>query len=194
MPMMPWVWCRLSLAHTYVVAGWKMCSFFRRCHRKDQWCRRTAVSTTVGAVQRIHQAQTTPIENTFCASHHLTADSGLQYSLLNQLVQTGSWDLSTKTLDVLRSSDVRQLSLVSEHVNHPVHQHWSVRVQAGWGRPLRSCATHPVLAPSWPTLITLGVFGSCWTCCGRQFHANAASMRWAIIPTTQNGCKLIDDD
>ena len=30
-----------------------------------------------GTAQRIHQAQTTPIENTFRASHHLTVDSGL---------------------------------------------------------------------------------------------------------------------
>ena len=37
----------------------------------------------------------------------------------------------------------------------------------GAGRLLRSCATHPVLAPSWPKLITRGIFGSCWTCCGR---------------------------
>ena len=27
-----------------------------------------------------------------------------------------------------------------------------------------------------------------------QFHANAASRRRAVIPTTQNRCKLIDDD
>ena len=65
---------------------------------------------------------------------------------------------------------------------------------AGAGHTLRSCATHPVLATSWPKLITLGVFGSCWTCCGRQFHSNAASRRRAVIPTTRNGCKLIDDD
>ena len=55
------------------------------------------------------------------------------YSLLDQLVQTGLWHLSTETVDVLRSSDARQLSLVGEHGHHPVtpvHRHRNVRVQA----------------------------------------------------------------
>ena len=78
----------------------------------------------------------------YCSTYSSGADKPIEnntslpiadYSLLDQLVQTGLWHLSTETLDVLRSSDARQLSLVGEHGHHPVtpvHQHRSVRVQA----------------------------------------------------------------
>ena len=78
----------------------------------------------------------------YCSTYSSGADKPIEnntslpiadYLLLDQLVQTGLWHLSTETLDVLRSSDARQLSLVGEHGHHPVtpvHQHRSVRVQA----------------------------------------------------------------
>ena len=136
----------------------------------------------------------------YCSTYSSGADKPIEnntslpisdYSLLDQLVQTGLWHLSTETLDVLRSSDARQLSLVGEHGHHPVHQHRSVRVQAARSDRVRHTQYLRHLGPK---LITRGIFGSCWTCCGRQFHANATSRRRAVIPTTRNGCKLIDDD
>ena len=84
------------------------------------------------------QASHCSVDNSwYCSTYSSGADKPIDnntslptadYSLLDQLVQTGLWHLSTETLDVLRSSDARQLSLVGEHGHHPVHQHRSVRV------------------------------------------------------------------